>query len=216
MPPGFAEPGIWTSTPWENRELAQVPSSSVTRCECGWDKRLWLETAFWTRGRKATRSYLASSFPLSHLQCERSPGQPAAAVNNSWPVTSLHCQQPDKLRTMQARPFHSIIPAQSMGRGWWQLWSSLVIVTHEKKDKCTGNLECWGEDWVTTAETGFSAWHLHISSEEGWPPVLKALGATNLQWSKAWWHKSWRPTLQTFHCQLTSERSQHLLLAKVH
>lgn len=74
-------------------------------------------------------------------------------------------------------------------------------------------LNVWGEDWVTTGETGFSACHLHISSEEGLPLVLKALGATNLQWSKAWWHKPSKPTLQTFHCQLTS---LPFLLAKVH
>lgn len=74
-------------------------------------------------------------------------------------------------------------------------------------------LNVWGEDWVTTGETGFSVCHLHISSEEGLPLVLKALGATNLQWSKAWWHKPSKPTLQIFHCQLTS---LSFLLAKVH
>lgn len=154
--------------------------------------------------------------PLPHVQCERSPEQPAEAVNHSWPVTPLHCQQPAKWRTMQTRPFHSIIPARSM-------WIRLVKhISHshswKQRDKCTGNLECWGEDWVTTGETGFSTFHLHISSEEGWPPVSKTLGATNLQWSKAWWHKPSRPTLQTLPCQLTSEHSQPLsfLLAKVH
>lgn len=40
---------------------------------------------------------------------------------------------------MQTRPFHSIIPAWSMVHeawrgGWWQLWSTLVIGTHENKE----------------------------------------------------------------------------------
>lgn len=190
---------------------------SVAGCVWGWDKRLRLETAFWT---KPIRSYLSSSFhnsPTVTPAMWKKPRAAAEAVNQIWPVTPLHCQQLAKRRTMQTRPFHSIIPAGSTWRGLVAAVKHRTV-THENRDKCTGNFECWGEDWVTTGETGFSPCHLHTSSEEGWPPVLKALGAINLQWSKAWWRKPSTSTLQTLHYQLTSEHSQPLscFLAKAH
>lgn len=147
MPLGFAELGTWTSTPWENRELAQVPSSRVWQdvSEAGTRGLDWRQPQ--DKRDKAHRSYLSSSFLNSPTTTHAMWEKPRAeAVNHSWPVTPLHCQQPAKWRTMQTRPFHSIIPAQSM-------WIRLVKhISHshswKQRDKCTSNLECWGEDWV--------------------------------------------------------------------
>lgn len=192
----------------------------MTRCEWGWDKRLRLGTAFWTRETKPTEVIFHNSPTTTPAMWEKpratswSCKSQLACYTSALSTTSQVEDNADKaLSPWKALSASSLHEAFSMG--WW---STLVIATHENRDKCTGNLECWGEDWVTTGETGFSTCHLHISSEEGWPPVLKALGATNLQWSKAWWHKPSRPTLQTLHCQLTSGHSQPLsfLLAKVY
>lgn len=171
MPPGFAELGTWTSTPWENRELAQVPGRSVTRCEWGWDKRLRPETAFWTRGTKPTRSYLPSPFCNSPTITPAMWKKPRAT---SWSSKSrLACYIPALSTVDKALSLHH--PCTKHVEGWWQLWSTLVI------------------EWLMKTETNALV-TLNVKGKTEWPLgklfFLHAIFPSHLKRDD---HQFWKP-----------------------
>lgn len=129
----------------------------------------------WQSPLEVTYADLVTMAPLSHLHWEQSTEQLTEAVNPSWPVNTLYINNKPGGRSCRQGPFHSI----TAGSTWRWLVAAVKHASHsqsrKRRDKCIGNPEWWGWEWVTTEETGSSPCHLHISSEEGWPAVSQAL-----------------------------------------